>query len=72
MFGAFTATSLLAPLKGVWKYGGVEYKDDIVVFHVVTPGDQITDKFFKSYKETLKERFKQLDILITKQVIQTY
>lgn len=69
MFGAFTVNSITAPYKGVWKYGGVEYRDDIVIFLVITEHDVSAEEFFLSYKEVLKERFQQLEILITYQEI---
>jgi hypothetical protein len=30
VFGALTASSLFAPFQGTWRYGGVEFVDDII------------------------------------------
>jgi hypothetical protein len=71
MFGALTATSSAAPLEGVWVYEGVSYQDKIIKIEVITEGNVRTEQFFSSYRETLKERLQQLDILITVQEIRT-
>ena|SRR5207253_1880559 len=69
-FGAITVSSLSAPYQGTWKYGGVEYIDDIIKIQVVTRNDRATKKFFKDFKERLKESLQQIDILITTHGIQ--
>jgi hypothetical protein len=69
-FGAITVSSLSSPYQGRWKYGGVEYIDDIIRIQVVTTNDRATKKFFKDFKERLKESFQQIDILITTHGIQ--
>ena len=63
-------SSLSAPYQGTWKYGGVEYIDDIIKIQVVTRNDRATKKFFKDFKERLKESLQQIDILITTHGIQ--
>lgn len=65
MFGAITVSSLSSPYQGTWKYGGVEYIDDIIKVEIVTSGDRATRKFLKDFKERLKESLRQVDILIT-------
>ncbi|HKO34925.1 MAG TPA: hypothetical protein VJV21_00490 [Pyrinomonadaceae bacterium] len=40
-FGAITVSSRSSPYQGTWKYGGVEYIDDIIKIEVVTSGDNI-------------------------------
>ena len=69
-FGAITVSSLSAPYQGRWKYGGVEYIDDIVKLEVVTTDDRATKRFFQGFKERLKRSLKQIDILITTHGIQ--
>ncbi len=69
-FGAITVSSLSSPYQGRWKYGGVEYIDDIIKIEVVTTNDRTTKKFFKEFKERLKESLQQIDILITTHGIQ--
>ena len=69
-FGAFTVSSLSAPYEGRWKYGGVEYIDDIIKIEVVATRDRETKKFFINFKERLKTSLRQIDILITTHGIQ--
>jgi hypothetical protein len=35
VFGAVTVSSLSAPFQGTWRYGGVEFVDDIVRFEII-------------------------------------
>ncbi len=69
-FGAITVSSLSTPYQGRWKYGGVEYIDDIIKIEVVATNDRATKKFFKDFKERLKKSLRQIDILITTHGIQ--
>ena len=69
-FGAITVSPLSAPHQGRWKYGGVEYIDDIIKIEVVTTRDRQTKKFFIEFKERLKTSLRQIDILITTHGIQ--
>jgi len=69
-FGAITVSSLSAPYQGRWKYSGVEYIDDIIKIEVVATNERATKKFFKDFKERLKESLQQIDILITTHGIQ--
>jgi len=69
-FGAITVSSRSSPYQGTWKYGGVEYIDDIIKIEVVTSSDKITKKFLKDFKERIKKSLKQKDILITTHGIQ--
>ena len=70
MFGAITVSSRSSPYQGTWKYGGVEYIDDIIKIEIVTSGDRVTKKFLKDFKERLKVSLRQVDILITTHGIQ--
>jgi hypothetical protein len=69
-FGAITVSSLSAPYQGRWKYGGVEYIDDIIKIEIVATNDRATKKFFIEFKERLKSSLQQIDILITAHGIQ--
>jgi hypothetical protein len=71
VFGALTVSSQSAPYQGSWKYGGVDFIDDIIKIEIIAAGDRKTDKFFKEFKEHLKRLLKQIDILITAQNIRT-
>ena len=70
VFGAITVSPLTAPHQGRWKYGGVEYIDDIIKIEIVATNDRATKRFFKDFKERLKESLQQIDILITTHGIQ--
>ncbi len=69
-FGGVTVSSLSAPYQGRWKYGGVEYFDDIIKIEIIATNDRAARSFFKEFKELLKESLRQVDILITTQGIQ--
>ena len=69
-FGAITVSSLSSPYQGRWKYGGVEYIDDIIKIEIVATNDRATKRFFKDLKVRLKESLQQIDILITAHGIQ--
>jgi hypothetical protein len=69
-FGAITVSPLSAPHQGRWKYGGVEYIDEIIKIEILTSGNNATKRFLKDFKERLKKDLLQLDILITTHGIQ--
>ncbi len=69
-FGGITVSPLSAPYQGRWKYGGVEYIDEIIKVEVVAANDRAAKKFLKEFKERLKESLQQIDILITTHGIQ--
>ena len=49
-FGAITVSSLSSPYQGTWKYGGVEFIDDIIKVEIVATNDRATKRFFKDFK----------------------
>jgi hypothetical protein len=65
-FGAITVSPLFAPFQGTWRYGGVEFVDDIVRIEVITKEEL---EFFKTFKRRLKRKLRQIEILITMQYI---
>jgi len=65
-FGAITVSPLFAPFQGTWRYGGVEFVDDIVRIEVITKEEP---EFFKTFKRRLKRKLRQIEILITMQYI---
>ena len=69
-FGGMTVSPPSAPYQGRWKYGGVEYIDEIIKVEVVATNDRAAKKFLKEFKERLKESLQQIDILITTHGIQ--
>ncbi|MBS4028114.1 MAG: hypothetical protein KGZ58_05680 [Ignavibacteriales bacterium] len=64
-FGGVTAMQRQFPLKGMWKGERQTYLDKIVVFTVVDFRGSVGQDFFTHYKEELKQRFQQEEILIT-------
>jgi hypothetical protein len=70
VFGGITVSPPSAPYQGRWKYGGVEYIDEIIKVEVVAANDRAAKKFLKEFKERLKESLQQIDILITTHGIQ--
>jgi hypothetical protein len=71
VFGALTVSSLSAPLQGKWRYGGVEYLDEIYRVDIVARDEWDSIQFFKNFKRRLKRSLRQLDILITVQYVHT-
>jgi hypothetical protein len=55
---------------GTWKYRGTVYEDKLVRLIIDVPASDPADDFFRSYKETLKDRFEQIDIWISSHEIQ--
>ena len=70
-FGAITVSSQSAPYQGTWKYGGVDFIDDIIKFEIIAGADKKTEAYFRRFKQRLKRLLKQIDILITAQNIRT-
>jgi len=67
VFGALTVSSLSAPFRGTWRYGGVKFIDDIIRIEIITDEDLT----FKNFKRQLRRSLRQRDILITVQDIHT-
>jgi len=68
-FGARTVSAQSAPYQGVWKYRGVDFIEDIIKIEIIAGADRKTRKFFRDFKEGLKLRLRQVDVLITTQDI---
>ena len=64
-FGGVTSVQRSFPLRGLWKGQQKTYLDLIVVFTVLDLSGADVQDFFASYKEELKSRFCQEDVLIT-------
>ncbi|MBI3466690.1 MAG: hypothetical protein HY000_27060 [Planctomycetes bacterium] len=50
--------------QGFWTYGGVTYRDEIVIYRVVTDRVRAARRFFRQLKAELKHDFRQEEILI--------
>ncbi|HZL34750.1 MAG TPA: hypothetical protein VFC78_05520 [Tepidisphaeraceae bacterium] len=62
-FGA--VSSERQPIQGVWQHEGQVYRDELMRVWVDAPDNSASRQFFVGFKETLKLRFKQLDIWMT-------
>jgi len=61
----FGAVSFLPEIiHGVWLQQGQRFEDENVRLFVDVEDSPAAEQFFKNYKETLKHRFRQLDIWI--------
>ena len=65
-FGGLTYLMREFPLRGIWEQASQVYQDFVVVYTVIdfSPSAEAT-QFFVEYKETLKSRLEQEEILIT-------
>jgi hypothetical protein len=61
----FGGCTVITPAEGSWIDKGIEYNDINSGFYVIAPHTEDSIRFFQDYKEVLKKRFNQLDILIT-------
>jgi hypothetical protein len=52
------------PGKGLWRIGDVTYRDEIVIYRVVTSRVRPARRFIRQLKEELKRTFKQEEIFI--------
>jgi hypothetical protein len=70
-FSGLTEVQQENPLRGLWKGEAVVYEDEIVVFSVIDfHPRQGGRRFFEQYKQLLKERFQQEEVLITVQSLE--
>ncbi len=63
-FGRVTTVQRQFPLRGVWQREHQTYLDLIVVFTVLDLSGVDVEHFFTPYKEALKTRFHQGEVLI--------
>jgi hypothetical protein len=52
------------PNEGYWQMAGVTYRDEIVIFRVVSSNQRTARRFFRQLKEELKRALRQEEILI--------
>jgi hypothetical protein len=50
--------------RGFWKLGDMTYRDEIVIYRVISHDSTASREYLSSLKEHLKREFDQLDILI--------
>lgn len=59
------------PNEGFWTMAGITYRDEIVVYRVITSDEQEARRFLSDLKEQLKEAFQQEEILIVERDVET-
>ena len=52
------------PNQGFWKMGDVMYRDEIVIYRVLSPKTRSARQFLSRLKDSLKRELEQEDILI--------
>jgi hypothetical protein len=62
-FGAVSSET--QTIQGLWQHQGQTYRDDLTRIFVDVPDASETIDFFRQLKETLKQRFQQIDIWMT-------
>ncbi len=50
--------------QGFWKFGDITYRDEIVIYRVISQDPAASREYLSNLKEHLKREFQQLDILI--------
>jgi hypothetical protein len=50
--------------QGFWKFGDVTYRDEIVIYRVISQDSAGSREYLSQLKEHLRQEFQQLDILI--------
>ena len=56
-------------VRGSWEHQGVAYRDNLTRFFVDVPDLPEHRTFFEEFKQTLKQRFMQIDVWITSHVV---
>ena len=67
-FGGLTDTK--HKNKGVWKIGGIKYKDEIVIWKVLAKASSRSDYVMTKLKRKFEKSLKQKEILIVKASVQ--
>lgn len=57
--------------EGFWRAGGVTYRDQIVIFRILTTDAPEARRFLSELKEELKEELRQEDVLIVERDVET-
>ena len=64
LLSRFEAYSLKEGVRGTWLYQGTTYEDQNQVLSVVTLDTKANRQWLSAMKETLKQRFQQIDIFM--------
>jgi len=73
-FGGLTSIKRDFPLRGIWGTETAVYEDEIIILTAIDLSGNLeeTEQFIAEYKEKLKTRFEQEEILITGQDLMIY
>ncbi len=72
LLGEFNGLTVFPqPNRGYWRMGGVTYRDEIIIYRVVTPNRRAARRFLRQLKEELKRDLKQEEILIIERDVET-
>ena len=59
------------PNEDFWTMAGITYRDEIVIYRVITSDEQAARQFLSDLKEWLKEELRQEEILIVERNVET-
>lgn len=59
------------PNEGFWTMAGVTYRDEIVIYRVITSNEREARRFLSDLKERLKAALRQEEILIVERNVET-
>lgn len=62
-FGAVSCET--QTIQGHWQHHGQVFRDELIRVYVDVPDEPANREFFVQFKQTLKSRFRQLDIWMT-------
>lgn len=57
------------PNQGFWKFGNMTYRDEIVIYRVISQDPAGSRAFLASLKQSLKQEFQQEEILIVEREV---
>ena len=57
------------PNQGFWKFGDMTYRDEIVIYRVISQNPAKSRAFLANLKEQLKREFQQQEVLIIEREI---
>ena len=66
-FGGSTAYTR-SPAEGIWRSEGADHHDDIIVVEVMV--DALDRPWWKAYRKSLEDRFKQQELVVRVQSIE--
>ena len=59
------------PNQGFWRMGPVTFRDEIVVFRVLSGNVRVARRFFRALKQELKAELEQEEILLVERQVET-